>query len=226
MSGLRKSSRIRKSITTIDQNLEDDDDDAFITTKPRKTITRSSIKRPSTDDNDEHEMITPQKRQKKKKSTTTTTTKTSPYFDKKITEKKIDSPIKETKKPAKPKPKKKTAKPNITIDENTTLSNDATSVTTKTTTASDDNNSDSDSDDDDDGGWENVQAKPSEEVTIQKLLKEREEKQSTVVNGEVEVSLTSEEVAAAQGRRKKNLQKTIKESYFSDQFTYFDVRRR
>ncbi|CAF1260992.1 unnamed protein product [Adineta steineri] len=208
MSGLRKSSRIRKSITTIDQNLDDDDDDAFITTKPRKTITRSSIKRPSTDDNDEHEMITPQKRQKKKKSTTTTTTtKTSPYFDKKITEKKIDSPIKETKKSVKPKPKpkKKTAKPNVTIDENTTLSNDATSVTTKTTTASDDNNSDSDSDDDDDGGWENVQAKPSEEVTIQKLLKEREEKQSTVVNGEVEVSLTSEEVAAAQGRRKKNL---------------------
>ncbi|CAF1199639.1 unnamed protein product [Adineta steineri] len=210
MSGLRKSSRIRKSITTIDQNLDDDDDDAFITTKPRKTITRPSNKRPSTDDNDEHEMITPQKRQKKKKSTTTTTTKTSPYFDKKITENKIDSPIKETKKPAKPKPKpkpkKKTAKPNVTIDENTTLSNDATSVTTKTTTASDDNNSDSDSDDDDDdGGWENVQAKPSEEVTIQKLLKEREEKQSTVVNGEVEVSLTSEEVAAAQGRRKKNL---------------------
>ncbi|CAF3607241.1 unnamed protein product [Adineta steineri] len=206
MSGLRKSSRIRKSITTIDQNLEDDDDDAFITTKPRKTITRPSNKRPSTDDNDEHEMITPQKRQRKKKSTTTTT-KTSPYFDKKITEKKIDSPIKETKKPAKPKPKpkKKTAKSNVTIDENTTLSNDATSFTTKTTTASDDNNSDSDSDDDDDGGWENVQAKPSEEVTIQKLLKEREEKQSTVVNGEVEVSLTSEEVAAAQGRRKKNL---------------------
>ncbi|CAF1217870.1 unnamed protein product [Adineta steineri] len=209
MSGLRKSSRIRKSITTIDQNLEDDDDDAFITTKPRKTITRPSNKRPSTDDNDEHEMITPQKRQRKKKPTTTTT-KTSPYFDKKITEKKIDSPIKETKKPAKPKPKpkKKTAKSNVTIDENTTLSNDATSFTTKTTTASDDNNSDSDSDDDDDdddGGWENVQAKPSEEVTIQKLLKEREEKQSTVVNGEVEVSLTSEEVAAAQGRRKKNL---------------------
>ena len=37
------------------------------------------------------------------------------------------------------------------------------------------------------------------------MLEEREEKQSTVVNGEVEVSLTSDEVAAAQGKRKKNL---------------------
>ena len=37
------------------------------------------------------------------------------------------------------------------------------------------------------------------------MLKEREERQPNVVNGEVEVSLTSEEVAAAQGKRKKNL---------------------
>ena len=36
-------------------------------------------------------------------------------------------------------------------------------------------------------------------------MKEREEKQSDVVNGEVEVSLTSDEVAAAQGKRKKNV---------------------
>jgi hypothetical protein len=126
MSGLRKSTRLRKPITTIDQNL-DDDDDAFITPKPKKSITRVSNKRPSTEDNDEQEKITPKKRQKQKSSTT----KTSPYFNTKSPEKKTNSPSKETKKIIKPKGKKKTEKVNISIDENTTLSNDNTSVTTK-----------------------------------------------------------------------------------------------
>jgi hypothetical protein len=125
MSGLRKSTRLRKPITTIDQNL-DDDDDAFITPKPKKSITRVSNKRPSTEDN-EQEKITPKKRQKQKSSTT----KTSPYFNTKSPEKKTNSPSKETKKIIKPKGKKKTEKVNISIDENTTLSNDNTSVTTK-----------------------------------------------------------------------------------------------
>jgi hypothetical protein len=107
MSGLRKSTRIRKPITTIDQNLDDDDDDAFITPKPTKSIQRVSDKRPSTDDYDEQELTTPKKRQKKKPSTTT---KTSPYFN---TEKKADSPIKKTRKP-------RGKKVNISIDENTT----------------------------------------------------------------------------------------------------------
>jgi hypothetical protein len=113
MSGLRKSSRLRKPISTIDQNLEDDEDDAFITPKPKKSIKSQSNKRPSTD-NDEQEMITPKKRQKKKAS------KTSPYFNTKLPEKKTDSSIKAAKKPVKQK--------KISIDENTTLS---TSVTTK-----------------------------------------------------------------------------------------------
>jgi hypothetical protein len=117
MSGLRKSSRLRKPISTIDQNLEDDEDDAFITPKPKKSIKSQSNKRPSTD-NDEQEMITPKKRQKKKASITTT--KTSPYFNTKSPKKKT---IKATKKPVKQK--------KISIDENTTLSNDATSVATK-----------------------------------------------------------------------------------------------
>jgi hypothetical protein len=126
MSGLRKSTRIRKPITTIDQNLDDDDDDdnAFITPKLKKSIDRVSDKRPSTDDYDEQELITPKKRQKKKPSTTT---KTSPYFNTKSTEKKTDSPIKKIKKPRKPRSKKA----NVDIDENTTLSNDTTSVTSK-----------------------------------------------------------------------------------------------
>jgi hypothetical protein len=124
MSGLRKSTRIRKPITTIDQNLDDDDDDAFITPKPKKSIQRVSDKRPSTDDYDEQELITPKKKQKKKPSTTT---KTSPYFNTKSPEKKISSTIKETKKPRKPRAKKVKA----TFDENTTLSNDSTSVTSK-----------------------------------------------------------------------------------------------
>jgi FtsZ-interacting cell division protein ZipA len=130
MSGLRKSTRIRKPITTIDQNLDDDDEDAFITLNPKKSTGRVSNKRPSTDDNAEQEMITPSKRQKKKPSTTTTT-KTSPYFNTKSVEKKADSPIKKQKKTVKPKDKKKNEKARISIDENTTLSNDATSVTTK-----------------------------------------------------------------------------------------------
>lgn len=138
MSGLRKSTRLRKPITTIDQNLDDDEDDAFITSKPKKSIQRVSNKRQSitddndeqelitskpkkstqrvsnkrpstTDDNDEQELITPTKRQKKKPSTTT---KTSPYFDKK--------------KPVEPKPKKKTEKINISIDENKILLNNTT----------------------------------------------------------------------------------------------------
>jgi hypothetical protein len=125
MSGLRKSTRIRKPITTIDQNLDDDDDDnAFITPKLKKSIDRVSDKRPSTDDYDEQELITPKKRQKKKPSTTT---KISPYFNTKSTEKKTDSPIKKIKKPRKPRSKKS----NVDIDENTTLSNDTTSVTSK-----------------------------------------------------------------------------------------------
>ena len=65
------------------------------------------------------------KRQKKKVSSTTT--KTSPYFKKKLNEKKTDSPPIETKKTRKPRGKKA----NNSIDENATLSNDATSVTTK-----------------------------------------------------------------------------------------------
>lgn len=178
MSDLRKSTRIRKPVTTIDQNLDDDDDhDAFITPKPKKSIERVSKKRPSTDDNDELELITPKKRPRKK-----TTAKTSPYFNTKPTEKKTDSPpIKETKKTRKPRSKKI----NTSIDENTALSNDATSVPTKSksplnlfsierissleTTASDD----SDSDDDDDDGWENVQTKPNEEMAIQKVISGR-----------------------------------------------------
>ena len=178
MSGVRKSSRIRKSITTIDQNLEDDDEEVFVPSKSRPADRRVSNKRPSTDDNDEQqEMITPKKRQKKKAAASTATTKTSPYFDVKSTQKKVASPVKETKKPVKPRAKKKPS-----VDENSALSNDATSVTTKgqsnatvtssyrasnvvATTASD-----KDSDDDsDDGGWEDVQAKPSEEAEIQSV---------------------------------------------------------
>ena len=178
MSDLRKSTRIRKPVTSIDQNLDDDDDrDAFITPKPKKSIERVSKKRPSTDDNDELELITSKKRPRKKTSTTTTA-KTSPYFNTKPTEKKTDSaPIKEAKKTRKLRSKKI----NTSIDENTTLSNDTTSMTTKSksigslfsierisslaTTASDD----SDSDDDDDG-WENVQTKPNEEIAIQQVI--------------------------------------------------------
>ena len=59
--------------------------------------------------------------------TATPTTKTSPYFNTKLVEKKTDSPIKKTKKSVKSKGKK----PNITTDENTTSSNDVTSVTPK-----------------------------------------------------------------------------------------------
>jgi len=128
MSGLRKSTRLRKPITSIDQNLDDDDEDTFVTLKSKKSTGRVSNKRPSTDDNAEQEMITPKKRQKKKPSTTT---KTSPYFNTKSVEKKADSPIKKQKKTVKPKDKKKNEKARISIDENTTLSNDATSVTTK-----------------------------------------------------------------------------------------------
>jgi hypothetical protein len=127
MSGLRKSTRIRKPITTIDQNL-DDDDDAFVTPKPKKSTKRMSNKRSSIDDSDEQEIITPKKRQKKKSSITT---KTSPYFNTKSVEKKPDPPIQETKKIVKPKSKKKTEKAKINVDENIALSNDATSVTTK-----------------------------------------------------------------------------------------------
>ncbi|CAF2045523.1 unnamed protein product [Rotaria magnacalcarata] len=194
MSGLRISSRLRKPITTIDQNLEDDED-IFINPKP-KISTRSvtSNKRSSTDDYNEQETVTPKKRQKKK---STTTTKTSPYFNNKPAEKKT------------PKPKvakKNEPKTKSTINENATLPKATTSQTVKKRTASNENDTDSDDDDDDDeDGWENVDAKPSEEVVIQKLLKEREERQSTLINGEVEVSLTSDEVAAAQGKRKKNL---------------------
>ncbi|CAF1526142.1 unnamed protein product [Rotaria magnacalcarata] len=192
MSGLRISSRLRKPITTIDQNLEDDED-IFINPKP-KISTRSvtSNKRSSTDDYNEQETVTPKKRQKKK---STTTTKTSPYFNNKPAEKKT------------PKPKvakKNEPKTKSTINENATLPKATTSQTVKKRAASNENDTDSDDDDDEDG-WENVDAKPSEEVVIQKLLKEREERQSTLINGEVEVSLTSDEVAAAQGKRKKNL---------------------
>lgn len=127
MSGTtRKSDRLRKPITTIDQNLDDEDDsnDAFVAPKPRKTVSaRTSVKRPSTDDNDEQDMITPKKRQRKKPSTTAT--KTSPYF-----EKKADAPKPKAKKPAKPKGKKS----NVSFDENTTMSTDAASVTTKSKT--------------------------------------------------------------------------------------------
>lgn len=162
MNGLRKSTRARKPVTTIDQNL-DDDDDAFMTPKPKKSIERVSKKRPSTDDNDELDLITPKKRAKKKTSTKSTS-KTSPYFNTKPTDKKPDSsPIKETKKTRKPRSK------NIhtTIDENTKLSNDSTSVTTKQRTSPTD---DSDSDDDDDTCWENVPSKPNEEMVIQKVI--------------------------------------------------------
>ncbi|CAF5196267.1 unnamed protein product, partial [Rotaria magnacalcarata] len=188
----RISSRLRKPITTIDQNLEDDED-IFINPKP-KISTRSvtSNKRSSTDDYNEQETVTPKKRQKKK---STTTTKTSPYFNNKPAEKKT------------PKPKvakKNEPKTKSTINENATLPKATTSQTVKKRAASNENDTDSDDDDDEDG-WENVDAKPSEEVVIQKLLKEREERQSTLINGEVEVSLTSDEVAAAQGKRKKNL---------------------
>ncbi|CAF0988388.1 unnamed protein product [Rotaria sordida] len=206
MSGLRKSSRIRKPITTIDQNLDDEEDEqVFVTPKSKKiTQTISSTKRSSTDDYDEQETIIPKKRQKKKSSSsssTTTTTKTSPYFNKKSTTKKTTT---------KSKGKKKIEKTNNqSIDENATLSNDTTNLTTTTTTTTtpnDENNTDSDDDDDDDDdAWENVHSKPNEEVTIQKLLKEREENQSNKINDEVEVNLTSEEVAATQSKRKKNL---------------------
>ncbi|CAF2461846.1 unnamed protein product [Rotaria sp. Silwood2] len=197
MSGLRKSSRIRKPITTIDQNLEDEEDEQVFITPKSKKITQSiaSTKRSSTDDYDEQETIIPKKRQKKKSSTTTT--KTSPYFNKKPTGKKST---------AKSKGKNKTEKPNNqSIDENATLSNNTTNLTTKPTTISDENDTDSDDDDDDDDAWENVHSKPNEEVAIQKLLKEREEKQSIKIDDEVEVNLTSDEVAATQGKRKKNL---------------------
>ncbi|CAF3715199.1 unnamed protein product [Rotaria sordida] len=205
MSGLRKSSRIRKPITTIDQNLDDEEDEqVFVTPKSKKiTQTIASTKRSSTDDYDEQETIIPKKRQKKKSSSsssTTTTTKTSPYFNKKSTTKKTTT---------KSKGKKKIEKTNNqSIDENATLSNDTTNLTTTTTTTTpnDENNTDSDDDDDDDDdAWENVHSKPNEEVTIQKLLKEREENQSNKINDEVEVNLTSEEVAATQSKRKKNL---------------------
>ncbi|CAF1087295.1 unnamed protein product [Rotaria sp. Silwood1] len=193
MSGLRKSSRIRKPITTIDQNLEDEEDEqVFITAK--STQSRASTKRLSTDDYDEQETITPKKRQKKKSSTTTT--KTSPYFKKK-------SKTKKTAPKSKSKKKIETTN-NQSTDENTTISTDTTNLPIKTTTASVENDTDSDDDDDDDA-WENIHSKPNEEVAIQKLLKEREERQSTTINDEVEVNLTSDEVAAAQGKRKKNL---------------------
>ncbi|CAF3713054.1 unnamed protein product [Rotaria sordida] len=207
MSGLRKSSRIRKPITTIDQNLDDEEDEqVFVTPKSKKiTQTIASTKRSSTDDYDEQETIIPKKRQKKKSSSSsssTTTTKTSPYFNKKSTTKKTTT---------KSKGKKKIEKTNNqSIDENATLSNDTTNLTTTTTTTTpnDENNTDSDDDDDDDDdddAWENVHSKPNEEVTIQKLLKEREENQLNKINDEVEVNLTSEEVAATQSKRKKNL---------------------
>ncbi|CAF0992333.1 unnamed protein product [Adineta ricciae] len=197
MSTLRKSSRLRKPVTTIDQNLDDDDDNDFedisMTSKPRKSSARTSVKRPSTDD---PEAATSTKRQKRK--TSTTARKTSPYFKPKPAEKTTDTP--------KPKAKRKPANntTNVITDENETVSHQTASVTKKKTKASDDEDGSDDSDDDDDG-WEDVQSKPSEEVVIQKLLKEREERQSDVVNGEVAVSLTSDEVAAAQGRRKKNI---------------------
>ncbi|CAF3755305.1 unnamed protein product [Rotaria magnacalcarata] len=120
MSGLRISSRLRKPITTIDQNLEDDED-IFINPKP-KISTRSvtSNKRSSTDDYNEQETVTPKKRQKKK---STTTTKTSPYFNNKPAEKKT------------PKPKvakKNEPKTKSTINENATLPKATTSQTVKT----------------------------------------------------------------------------------------------
>ena len=58
MSGLRKSARLRKPITTIDQNL-DDDETPIITPTPKQSVRRVSNKRPSTDDNDEQDFITP-----------------------------------------------------------------------------------------------------------------------------------------------------------------------
>ena len=64
MNGIRKSSRLRKPITTIDQNLENDDD-AFIPTK----------KRPSTDDHDQIESPAPARKRVNRR-------KTSPYFQK------------------------------------------------------------------------------------------------------------------------------------------------
>ncbi|CAF5124115.1 unnamed protein product, partial [Rotaria socialis] len=51
------------------------------------------------------------------------------------------------------------------INENATLPKATTSQTVKKRTASNENNTDSDDDDDDDeDGWENVDAKPSEEA--------------------------------------------------------------
>ena len=125
MSGLRKSTRIRKPVmTTIDQNLDDEvDRDVIVAPKTKKSIERICNKRPSTDDNDELDFITPKKRPRQK-SSAKSTTKTSPYFNTKPTENKSNSsPIKETKKARKPRAKKTTT----SINENTTLS----AVTTK-----------------------------------------------------------------------------------------------
>lgn len=129
MSGARRSSRIRKPITTIDQNLDDDDEDVFIPSKERASTQRLSNKRASTDDNGEQEMITPNKKQKKKASATTTT-KTSPYFNTKSPEKKTASPVVEKKKTQKGKATKANAKEKkqskVSVDENVAVSNRTT----------------------------------------------------------------------------------------------------
>ena len=190
-SGARKSTRLRKPITTIDQNLDDDveEEDAFMPPKPKprnSSQRRTSMKRPSTDDNDELELITPKKRTKKK-NTTTATAKTSPYFNSKPVEKRAASPVPELKKTAKENVvKKPKAKPKPKPKSES------------------ESGSDSDSDDDE-GAWQEVEAKPKEEMVIEKLMKEREEKEKLGKNGEVAVELTSEEIARAQGKRKKNI---------------------
>lgn len=75
MSNLRRSSRIRKTITTIDQNLDD-----------TEKLKQRSKKRSSTEDDEQNDFITPKKR--------TSIKKLSPYFTEK------PKPVK-TKKPKK-----------------------------------------------------------------------------------------------------------------------------
>jgi hypothetical protein len=105
MISVRKSSRIRKPITKVDQNVNSDDDtdeNAFVTLTSRTSQQRASNKRASTDDNDERDTNTPRKRAKRKAPI-----KTSPYFNTNSANTKINTSIQE-KKPVAKKNNKKT----------------------------------------------------------------------------------------------------------------------
>ena len=176
MSSLRKSSRIRKPITTIDQNLEDENQ-VLIASKPNDTNRRAANMRSSIDDSDEREMLTPRKERKTKASTTAT--KISPYFSAKLAEKKMNSHVKDVK-ITKLKNQKQHEKKNVSIDKsppNTGKQNEnlmsIDSNSKLVTTINNNEESDSEEEDDDDDAWEHVQSRPNEEVAIQRVTNKR-----------------------------------------------------